>query len=110
MDKILRVLILGAYITDDDLIDELREARIPFISARVIKEKDFVQALQDFSPDLILSDYGIPQYNGAPAWRKQRLDVLKLPSSDRSIKMQLTSGAKDYVMKHRLNRLVYAVP
>ncbi len=81
MDKILRILILGNCVTDDDLIDELREARVPFVSVRGIKEKDFMKAFQDFSPDLIFSDKDIPQYSGTRHWRKGKLDLLNLPSS-----------------------------
>ncbi len=48
-------------VTDANLIEfKLQGATIPFKSKRVITEEDFVQALQEFSPDLILSDYDLP--------------------------------------------------
>jgi PleD family two-component response regulator len=117
MDKNLRILILEDCATDADLIEfELQEAQIHFISRRVRTEEAFVQALTEFSPDLILSDYDLPQYNGALALAEAKIRCPEVPfilitgavGEDRAIEI-LTSGAKDYVMKHRLNRLAPAV-
>ncbi len=68
------------------------------------------------SPDIILSDYALPQYNGALALeevKKRCPDTPFIPvtgavSEDRSIEI-LTSGATDYVLKNRLHRLAPAV-
>ena len=73
--------------------------------------------LQEFCPDLILSDYDLPKYNGALALAEARRRCPDTPfilvtgavTEDRAIEI-LTQGAKDYVLKNRLEqRLVPAV-
>lgn len=117
MDKPLRILILEDNPADAELVQfELEEAGISFTAHVVIKENDFVRNLQDFAPDLILSDYDLPQYSGALALAEAKKRCPDIPfilvtgavSEDRAIEI-LTSGAKDYVMKSRLSRLAPAV-
>ena len=117
MDKPLRVLILEDRPTDADLMEfELQEAGFAFISKRVISEDAFKRELVEFSPDLILSDYDLPQYTGFLALTEARTKCPDVPfilvtgaiGEDRAIEI-LTHGAKDYVMKSRLHRLVPAV-
>ena len=118
MAESLRILILEDNPTDAELIQfELQDSRLTFSAKVVISEKDFVQALQEFSPDLILSDYDLPAYNGALALAEARRRCPDTPfilvtgavGEDRAIEI-LTQGAKDYVLKSRLQqRLVPAV-
>ncbi|MHB9096392.1 MAG: PAS domain S-box protein [Syntrophales bacterium] len=118
MAESLRILILEDKPIDAELVQyELQEAGFAFTSNVVMAEKEYVQALQEFSPDLILSDFDLPRYNGALALaeaRKRRPDtpfilVTGAVGEDRAIEI-LTQGAKDYVLKSRLQqRLVPAV-
>ena len=114
----LRILILEDNPADAELVQfELQEAGIIFTSKLVITEKEYVQAIQDYCPDLILSDYDLPKYNGALALAEARKRCPDTPfilvtgavTEDRAIDI-LTQGAKDYVLKNRLQqRLVPAV-
>jgi CheY-like chemotaxis protein len=114
----LRILILEDNPVDAELIQfELREAGVAFSAKVVTFEGDFIAALQEFQPDLILSDYDLPAYNGAlalaEAGRRRPgtpfILVTGALGEDRAIEI-LTQGAKDYVMKSRLQkRLVPAV-
>ena len=114
----LRILILEDNPADAELIQfELQEAGIAFTSKVVMTEEDFVQAIQEFSPDLILSDYDLPTYNGALALAEAKRRYPDTPfilvtgavTEDRAIDI-LTQGAKDYVLKNHLDqRLVPAV-
>ncbi len=118
MAESLRILILEDNPTDAELIQfELQESGFTFSSKVVMYEKDFVQALQEVSPDLILSDYDLPAYNGALALAEARRRCPETPfilvtgavGEDRAIEI-LTQGAKDYVLKNHLQqRLVPAV-
>jgi len=112
MPEPLRMLILEDNPTDVELIQfELQEAGFTVISRVVMTEEDFVRELQEYCPDLILSDYDLPKYNGALALAeasRRRPDtpfilVSGVVTEDRAIEI-LTQGAKDYVLKNRLQR------
>ena len=82
---------------------------------RVDTREDFLSAL-DGDLDLILSDYTMPGFNGREALllaREKRPDVPFLFVSgtigeDAAVEA-LKNGATDYVLKHRLMRLIPAV-
>ena len=99
----LRILILEDNPSDAELVQfELEEAGLVFTSKVVMTEEDFIRDLQEFSPDLILSDYDLPKYNGALALaeaKRRRPDtpfilVTGAVTEDRAIDI-LTQGAKD---------------
>ena len=117
MAEIISVLILEDRATDAELVQfELEEAGIAFTPKWVTTEKEYVLALQEFCPDLILSDYDLPRYNGALSLAEAKRRCPDVPfilvtgavGEDRAIEI-LTQGAKDYVLKNRLQRLVPAV-
>ncbi|GEM_PF-3033685 len=118
MSKPIRILILEDNPADVELVQfEMKEAGITFTSKVVMTEKYFICELQEFKPDLILSDYDLPTYNGAMALAEARKRCPDTPfilvtgavSEDRAIEI-LTQGAKDYVLKNRLEqRLVPAI-
>ncbi len=117
MGKPIRVLILEDTETDAELMEEeLREAGIAFVSKRVAAEQAYLRALDDFSPDLILSDYSLPQYDGASALLAAKKRLPDVPfllvtgalGEERAIDI-FARGANDYVLKGRLRRLVPAV-
>jgi len=73
MARPIRILILEDNPIDAELVQfELQEAGLTFNSNVVKTEKDFVRELQDYCPDLILSDYDLPKYNGALALAEAR--------------------------------------
>jgi PAS domain S-box-containing protein len=118
MTEPLRILILEDNPADAELVQfELEEAGLVFTAKVVVTEGDFVRAIQELSPDCILSDYDLPRYNGALALAEARKRCPDTPFilvtgaivEDRAIEI-LTQGAKDYVLKSRLEqRLVPAV-
>ncbi len=116
-EKKFRILMLEDRESDADLVEfELQEGGVPYSAKRVTTEGEFVNALQEFAPDVILSDYDLPKYDGASALAEAKARCADVPfilvtgavREDRAIDM-LTSGAKDYVMKNSLHRLVPAV-
>jgi len=68
VEKVLRILILEDVPTDAELIEfELGEAGISF-TARCAEDKvSYLRALDEFSPDIILSDYSLPSFDGISA-------------------------------------------
>lgn len=117
MDRILRILILEDCATDADLMEyELQEASIDFVAQRVITEDEYRFALTEFLPDLILSDYNLPQYSGSLALaeaKAQRADVpfiLVTGAMEENLAAEiLTQGAQEFVTKDQLQQLAPAV-
>ena len=115
MEKPVRILILEVRASDNDLMEfELQEAGIAFTSRWVKNEKEYVQALQDFSPDLILSDYDLPQYTGTLALVEAKRLHPEVPfilvtgafdESGHETNEILAMGANDCVFKNRLDLL-----
>lgn len=117
MNDRVRILILEDSPADLELIEsELSGSGMNFNSRRVETEEKFREALLEFAPDIILSDYDLPQFNGVRALSLARelspgvpfILVSGAVGEETAIEV-LTSGATDYVMKDRLARLVPAV-
>lgn len=117
MDRELRVLMLEDTPTDAELeAHELRRAGIAFTSMRVETRDEFVRALEEFRPDIVLSDYKLPDFNGMAALEIVQRDHPDVPVvmvtgelSDIEAVELIHAGAKDYVLKDRLARLAPAV-
>jgi PAS domain S-box-containing protein len=113
----LRVLILEDTPTDAALMErELRKAGIAYISTRVETRDAFVGALNEFRPDIVLSDYKLPDFDGMAALEIMKRDHPDVPVimvtgalSDIEAVDLIHAGARDYVLKDRLARLAPAV-
>lgn len=67
MEK-LRILINEDMPSDAELLEhEIRKGGIAFISRRVDTQEGFLAALEEFVPDLIISDFNLPSFNGMQA-------------------------------------------
>ncbi len=117
MDRELRILILEDVTTDVELIkDELMEAGTVFTLQWVKDRRAFLGALDEFSPDIILSDYSLPSFDGLSALKLARSRCPDVPfifvsgalGEETAIEL-LKQGAIDYVLKSRLSRLAPAV-
>src|SRR5713226_167099 len=117
MNRETRILILEDLATDAELIErELRKASIVFTSLRVETKEDFSQALIEFEPDIILSDYGLPQFSGLEALGLLKEKEISLPFilvtgslSEEIAVLCMKEGAADYILKSNLTRLPSAV-
>ncbi len=95
---------------------ELRRKGVQFNARRVDNREDFLRALETDSPDVILSDHGLPQFDGFSALAIAREKCPDVPFlfvtgslGEEVIIETLRSGATDYVLKHQLSKLVPAV-
>jgi putative nucleotidyltransferase with HDIG domain len=113
----LRVLQLEDAPGDAELaMRELRKAGLVVSARRVETRDDFVRALDQFEPDVILVDYKIPAFDGLSA---VRIAVERRPQTpsivvtgtlgDGLAAALLREGARDYILKDRLARLASAV-
>jgi DNA-binding NarL/FixJ family response regulator len=117
MNKELRILILEDVPTDAELIQfELTEAGTAFVPLCVADRASFLKALEEFSPDIILSDYSLPSFDGISALKIAVDKCADVPfvfvsgalGEETAIEL-LKQGATDYVLKSRLSRLAPAV-
>jgi diguanylate cyclase (GGDEF)-like protein/PAS domain S-box-containing protein len=111
--KELRILILEDVVTDAELMEhELRKAGITFASRCVQTKEAFIKELENFTPNLILADYSLPQFDSISALviaKEQCPDapfiiVSGLIGEELAVEA-IKSGATDYVSKQRLFRL-----
>ena len=117
MSEKLRILILEDVATDVELMgEELRKDRISFFSIRVETEETFRKELKDFKPNIILSDYSLPQFNGMSVLKIAREIAPTIPvivvtgsiNEEKAVEY-IKAGADDYVLKGNLIRLSPAV-
>jgi len=117
VSKELRILVLEDVPADVTLIDhELRQAGIPFQVKRVETRDQFTRELEHNPPDLILSDHGLPAFDGFAALALARSKYPDIPfifvtgSMGEELAIDsLRGGATDYVLKSRMTNLVPAV-
>ena len=117
MNTPIRILLVEDDSNDAILIErELRRAGLEYGSLRVHRKDQFVSALASYHPDIILSDHGLPAFDGLTALAIAREKVPDTPfifvtgslGEEMAIKT-LKSGATDYVLKHALGNLAPAV-
>jgi len=94
----------------------LHKSGMQFSVSRVETRDDYLKALDEPPPDLILSDYSLPGFNGHDALAIAREKCPETPfifvtgTMGEEVAIEtLKSGATDYVLKTRLTRLVPAV-
>ncbi len=116
-DRELRVLLLEDNAPHAELIEHfLRESGLKFRLLRVETHDDYLQQLEQLAPDIILSDYALPLFDGyaALAIAKERAPsvpfIFVTGTMGEEVAIEtLKSGATDYVLKTRLARLGPAV-
>ncbi len=95
---------------------EVKKVLPQCIFKRVGSEKDFLQAVEEFSPDLILSEYEMPGFNGLTLLKLAREKTPLAPCiiisnsiSDAAGVECMKAGAVDYVLEDHIKRLSLAV-
>lgn len=113
----LRFLLLEDSQLDAELIQAvLQEASFQFDVQQVQSEATYLNALETQRFDLILSDYSLPGFDGVAALRIAQQRCPETPFIFVSATLgeelaieTLKSGATDYVLKQRLERLAPAI-
>jgi len=113
----IRVLLNEDVVDDAELeLRELKRAGLRVAHRIVDTEKAFTEALRGFVPDVILSDFSMPRFDGMMALAIARelspdtpfIFVSGTVGEEYAIRA-LKSGATDYVLKNNLMRLPAAV-
>jgi PAS domain S-box-containing protein len=113
----IRILHVEDVPADAELAErELRQAGFEFDIRRVETREAFLAALADFTPDLILSDYRLPEFDGMQALRLAREHAPDVPViittgsvNEETAVACMKAGAADYVLKEHLGHLGTAV-
>ena len=115
--QVVRILLLEDDANDATLIEAtLADAGLAFVSQRVETAAAFARALDEYRPDIILSDFRLPGFDGRMALTMVQQHCPATPllmvtgaMGDEMAVELLKAGARDYVLKDRLARLPSAV-
>lgn len=113
----IRILFVEDVSADVELAERaLRKEDLHFVSMRVDTEENFLAALAEFNPDVVISDYAMPTFDGMRALKlalerdARRPFILFTGSLNEETAVNcIKAGATDYVLKERLVRLPFAV-
>ncbi|MBB3054721.1 PAS domain S-box protein [Mucilaginibacter gotjawali] len=113
MDRILKILHLEDMATDAELVGiELKRARIAFKKMDVDNKADYIKAIDEYRPDIILSDHSLPSFNSVEALEILKRKALNIPFilvtatiSEEFAVTIMKEGASDYILKDRMQRL-----
>jgi PAS domain S-box-containing protein len=113
----IRILFIEDLSSDAELAErELRKQGLSFTSLRVETKEAFLRALAEFRPDVIISDYALPEFDGMQALEltlnhNPALPFLLLTGSmnEETAVACMKTGATDYVIKEHITRLPFAV-
>jgi PAS domain S-box-containing protein len=117
MEEVLKILIVEDLLYDVELvIHELKRNNLNFIYKNVEVKEDYLVALNEFKPDIILSDYTLPEFDGMEALELKKIYSPLTPFIliTGSLKEEtavdvMKSGADDYIIKEHIHRLVPAI-
>jgi PAS domain S-box-containing protein len=117
MKELLKIIFVEDVYADAELIwHELTKSDIVFEKILVDTKTDYISALESFKPDLIISDYSLPQFDGLSAlFIRNDLApftpfILVTGSINEEIAVEsMKAGADDYVIKQNLSRLGPAI-
>ncbi len=113
----LKILILEDNQSDADLLHrELRKSGLSFTSEIVQTREGFENALQNFHPDIILSDYSLPSFDGVTAFRIKQNRFPNIPfiivsgiiGEENAVEL-IKIGVTDYAPKDKLLTLPHKI-
>jgi PAS domain S-box-containing protein len=117
MEKTLKILMLEDSIIDAEIIQQfLLKAKPNCEFKLVMTEEAYLEALDQYGPDLILSDNTLPQFSATEALKIFNQRSLSIPFilvtgtvSEEFAAGIIKLGADDYILKDRLVRLPAAI-
>src|ERR1700740_2390496 len=117
MENELKILLLECTLEDTVLIDNaLKFDNMKFTSKRVACKENFINALLEFNPDVIIADHKSTQFDYHSALNitqhlKSHVPFIIITDtvSEELETFCLNAGIDDYILKTNLSRLAYAI-
>lgn len=117
MADLLKILLLEDNAEDAEIIQRLLKKEQLHCEVRLVMTRaEFLQALDEFRPDLILADNSLPQFDAKTALQLVRQAPESPPFilvtgtvSEEFAAGIIKAGADDYILKDRLQRLPSAI-
>lgn len=117
MSELIRILIVEDQENDYELVKrEIMQVMESYEFLRVETYEDFMDSLQNFKPDLIVSDFSLPHFDGMSV---VKLTIQHSPLTpviictgtlnEETAAEVVKAGAVDYVLKENLKRMKQAV-
>ncbi len=109
----LKILLLEDNNVDAEIVQHLsKTAGLDFEMCQVMHKPEFLAALEDFRPDIILCDNDLPQFSALEALEITNKRSSHIPfilvtgtvNEEFAVKI-IKAGADDYILKDRLGRL-----
>jgi PAS domain S-box-containing protein len=113
----LKILFVEDVKTDAELIwREIEKNKISFSKLLVDTREDYLKSIKTFEPDLIISDYSLPRFDGMAALllRNELAPLIPFILVTGSVNEEVAvdcmkTGADDYILKSNLSRLGPAI-
>jgi PAS domain S-box-containing protein len=117
MIQSLKILHIEDIRSDAELVERtLKRSDIAFEKLIVDTKEEYIKALDEFNPDVILSDHSLPAFDSLEALqilkqtgRNTPFILITATVSEEFAVNVMKEGASDYVLKDRLQRLPNAV-
>lgn len=117
MQTAVKILILEDEPADAEITQHLLlKEKIPFLFAVAANKTEFINALNKFEPQVVLSDHSIPQFSSQEALYLVREHAPNIPFilvtgnvSEEFAAAIIKEGADDYILKDRMARLPAAI-
>lgn len=116
-EAFLKILFLEDIVIDAELIwREINANKIPFQKLHVSTKDEYLKGLEEFMPDIIVSDYSLPQFDGMSALiiRNDKSPlvpfILVTGHQNEEVAVEcMKNGADDYILKENMSRLGPAI-
>lgn len=117
MEQLLKILLLEDNPTEAELVQRvLLKGKLNFEFRLATDKKTFLHLLDEFSPDVVLSDHSLPQFSSYDALTMTRQKLPYVPfilvtgtASEEYAANIIKHGADDYILKDRMTRLPAAI-
>ena len=113
----LKILLAEDNQNDVKLLEiELRKEKILYEMIVVENEEDYRKAIAGFNPDIIISDYSMPVFDGMTALRIKKEICPNIPFiiatgsiNEETAVICLKAGADDYVIKEQISQIIKSI-